>query len=150
MRHYVNNDIEARRTTLEFIENQYTEHLAAETPRIVQANLNAGDGTVTARNTPGDKCPNCNSPLWRVTERDAGRDLMDNCETLVDRAKNAEARAEQAEAIVKAAEEETDAEADITFGILNTPEGKQKADRLRNARDSRAKAVQAHRGGGDG
>ena len=44
---------------------------------LVQANLNARDGTVTARNQPGDKCPNCDAPLWRVTERDAGNRLAD-------------------------------------------------------------------------
>lgn len=48
--------------------------------QLVQANLNAGDGSVTARDQPGDKCPNCNSPLWRVTERDAGNKLIDDAE----------------------------------------------------------------------
>jgi rubrerythrin len=44
---------------------------------LIQANLNANDGTVTARDQPGDKCPNCDSPLWRVTERDAGNEMID-------------------------------------------------------------------------
>lgn len=47
---------------------------------LLQSNLNALDGTVTARDTPGDKCPNCNSPLWRVSERDAHKDAMDTAE----------------------------------------------------------------------
>lgn len=47
---------------------------------LVQANLNAKDGTVTARDKPGDKCPNCDSPLWRVTERDAGNEMVDRAE----------------------------------------------------------------------
>ena len=34
---------------------------------LIQANLNARDGTVTARDEPGDKCPNDGAPLWRVT-----------------------------------------------------------------------------------
>lgn len=38
--------------------------------RLVQANLNAGDGSVTARDNPGDKCQNDGGPLWRVTWRD--------------------------------------------------------------------------------
>jgi hypothetical protein len=37
---------------------------------LVQANLNVADGSVTARDEP-DRCPNCNLPLWRVTERAA-------------------------------------------------------------------------------
>lgn len=47
---------------------------------LLQSNLNAADGSVTARDEPGDKCPNCNSPLWRVTERDAGNEMVDRCE----------------------------------------------------------------------
>lgn len=37
---------------------------------LMQSNLNALDGTVTARDEAGDKCPNCNSPLWRVSWKD--------------------------------------------------------------------------------
>jgi hypothetical protein len=44
--------------------------------QLVQSNLNVGDGTITARDTPGDKCPNCNGPLWRVAYRDAYREMM--------------------------------------------------------------------------
>lgn len=51
--------------------------------QLIQANLNAGDGTVTARDQAGDKCPNCNSPLWRVTERQAGNDVCDRLEARV-------------------------------------------------------------------
>lgn len=47
---------------------------------LIQANLNANGGTVTARDQPGDKCPNCDSPLWRVTERDAGNEMIDRAE----------------------------------------------------------------------
>lgn len=45
--------------------------------QLIQANLTVGDGKVTARNDPGDRCPNCNAPLWRVTEREAGNRLID-------------------------------------------------------------------------
>lgn len=44
--------------------------------RLIQSNLNAGDATVTARDTPGEKCPNCDVPLWRVTWREEAEDLM--------------------------------------------------------------------------
>lgn len=37
---------------------------------LMQSNLNANDGTVTARDTPGDKCPNCDTGLWRVSWKD--------------------------------------------------------------------------------
>lgn len=46
---------------------------------LLQSNLNAADGTVTARDTPGDKCPNCDGPLWRVTERERHHSLMKDC-----------------------------------------------------------------------
>ena len=68
--------------------------------QLIQANLNAGDGSVTARDQPGDKCPNCNSPLWRVTERDAGNKLIDDAERVC---REASARVEEARA--KAIEE---------------------------------------------
>lgn len=63
-----------------------------------QRNLNARDGTVTARDTPGDKCPNCAGPLWRVTERDAGNEMIDRAEEAFDDKRAAIARAEAAEA----------------------------------------------------
>ena len=50
---------------------------------LLQSNLNAATGAVTARDTPGDKCPNCAGPLWRVTERQAGNDMVDRCEAAV-------------------------------------------------------------------
>jgi hypothetical protein len=37
--------------------------------------LNAGDGSVTARDEPGEKCPNDGSPLWRTTWRDEAMEL---------------------------------------------------------------------------
>lgn len=51
--------------------------------QLLQSNLNTADGTVTARDTPGDKCPNCHGPLWRVTERDAGNKLIDDAERVM-------------------------------------------------------------------
>lgn len=50
--------------------------------RLVQSNLNTGDGSVTARNEPGDKCPNCNGPLWRVSWKQDAMENMDLVEKL--------------------------------------------------------------------
>ena len=60
---------------------------------LVQSNLNAFDGTVTARDTPGDKCPNCNMPLWRVTWKQDRNEVYELCEQQIDRARLAEAQA---------------------------------------------------------
>ena len=52
---------------------------------LIQSNLNMGDASITARDTPGDKCPNCNSPLWRVSEREDRKEtekLIDNIRNL--------------------------------------------------------------------
>jgi len=58
--------------------------------QLVQASLNANDGSVTSLDKPGEKCPNCDSPLWRVTERQAGNDMFDRCEEQMNRAVAAE------------------------------------------------------------
>ena len=52
--------------------------------QLCQATLYAATGTVGARDDPGDKCPNCNSPLWRVTERAAGNEMVKRCEQLLE------------------------------------------------------------------
>ena len=52
---------------------------------LLQSNLNARDGSVTARDDPGEKCPNDGAPLWRVTERENGREMLARCEELFDR-----------------------------------------------------------------
>lgn len=58
--------------------------------RLIQSNLNANTGTVTARNDPGDKCPNCGSPLWRVSERQERIEAMEIAEQQFGRADAAE------------------------------------------------------------
>lgn len=35
--------------------------------RLTQSNLYAATGAIGPRDEPGDKCPNCNGPLWRVS-----------------------------------------------------------------------------------
>lgn len=66
---------------------------------LVQATLNARDGTVSARDTPGEKCPNCASPLWRVTERDARQEAQRECNAMWE--KGYAAALEQAAKIVE-------------------------------------------------
>ena len=41
---------------------------------LLQRNLNALDGSVTARDEAGDKCPNCNNTLWRVSWEQEARE----------------------------------------------------------------------------
>lgn len=62
----------------------------------LQSNLNASDGSITVRDQPGDKCPNCDVPLWRVSEREAGNRMVDRMEKVA--ANNAELRADIARA----------------------------------------------------
>ena len=49
--------------------------------RLVQSNLNAADGTVTARDNAGEKCPNCSVPLWRVSWKDEAQENMEIAES---------------------------------------------------------------------
>lgn len=70
--------------------------------RLIQSNLNAQDGTVTARDAPGDKCPNDGSPMWRVTYRDELAEAYKICEQQVARAVAAEKRASAQDELVEA------------------------------------------------
>lgn len=56
---------------------------------LVQATLNAIDGTVSARDAPGEKCPNCQSPLWRVTERAARQEAQRLCDEMWEKGRSA-------------------------------------------------------------
>lgn len=60
--------------------------------RLVQSNLNAHDGSVTARDDPGEKCPNDGSPLWRVTYKD---DVAESYERWAEQVERAVAAEEQ-------------------------------------------------------
>ncbi|XUM21041.1 hypothetical protein ACRAVF_33925 (plasmid) [Bradyrhizobium oligotrophicum S58] len=53
-----------------------------------QASLNAADGTVTVRDAPGDACPNCNRPLWRLTWKEQANEMALRCEQLIDAARS--------------------------------------------------------------
>jgi methionyl-tRNA synthetase len=71
---------------------------------LVQRNLNANSGTITARDQPGDKCPNCDVNLWRITERENARDNYETAERLhieLNEAKGFIARLEAVEAAAR-------------------------------------------------
>lgn len=112
-----------------------------------QFNLNGLDGAVTSRDDPGDKCPNCDKPLWRVTERDAGNDMVDRAEEQLARALAAEARAEQAER-----ERDEAIEGARQRGVLDDIERKgairlaREAIAKQRAAEARAQAVEAEAG----
>lgn len=53
--------------------------------RLVQSNLNALDGTITPRDEPGDTCPNCKHPLWRVSWREEATENLLLAERLMER-----------------------------------------------------------------
>jgi len=57
---------------------------------LLQSNLNAKDGSITARDEPGDKCPNDGAPLWRVTWRQQAEEMGRRCEEAIERAVAAE------------------------------------------------------------
>ena len=51
---------------------------------LLQSNLNTADGSVTARDDTGDKCPNCASPLWRVSWKQYAKDGWEQAERYFD------------------------------------------------------------------
>lgn len=57
---------------------------------LVQSNLNAVDGAVTARDHAGDRCPNCDVPLWRVTWREHAKEMAERAEELINRTQELE------------------------------------------------------------
>lgn len=61
---------------------------------LVQSNLNAADGTITARDEAGDKCPNDGAPLWRVTWRQHAEEMAERCEEAITGINDAVAYAE--------------------------------------------------------
>ena len=60
-----------------------------------QFNLNASDGSVTTRDEAGDKCPNCDKPLWRVTWKEDAMEMAERAAEQVQRAVSAEAEVER-------------------------------------------------------
>jgi hypothetical protein len=58
--------------------------------RLTQSNLYVASGTVGPRDEAGDKCPNCNGPLWRVSAMDDRNEAFKTANDMFDRAYKAE------------------------------------------------------------
>ncbi len=50
---------------------------------LLQSNLNASNGTVTARDEPGAKCPNDGAPMWRTSWKDYATEQAEMAERVV-------------------------------------------------------------------
>lgn len=61
--------------------------------QLVQKTLNAHDGSVTARDAVGEKCPNDGSPMWRVSYQEDNAKAWKWGEEQFDRARDADAEA---------------------------------------------------------
>jgi Zn finger protein HypA/HybF involved in hydrogenase expression len=79
---------------------------------LVQSTLHAANGVVSARDEAGSKCPNCDSPLWRVSWKQEANEMMNMAENLL--AENAKLR----EALKKI-ECEIDSPARYNDGVQN-------------------------------
>lgn len=75
---------------------------------LIKTNLHVQDGSLSADNSP-DRCPNDGSPMWRVSERDAGNEMVDRCEALT-------AELSKMRAVVDAARDVTQAVSTMTPG----------------------------------
>ena len=64
----------------------------------MQRVLRASDGAVGVRDEAGENCPDDGSPLWRVSERDAGNELADRAHEYLERAMAAESERDEARA----------------------------------------------------
>lgn len=85
---------------------------------LVQASLRASDGAVGVRDETGDKCPNCDTGLWRVTEREAGNYLVDRCDEQMWRAIEAETKVDALRDVVRT----MDRELQLIAGQCGTPD----------------------------
>lgn len=47
--------------------------------QLTQRSLRASDGAVGERDAPGERCPNCDVPLQRVSEREQGDAMAERC-----------------------------------------------------------------------
>ncbi len=62
--------------------------------QLIQSSLNAHTGAIGVRDEAGERCPNCDVPLWRVSERDTSNELFKRCNEQMDRAEKAETELE--------------------------------------------------------
>ena len=51
--------------------------------RLIQSNLNAVDGSVTARDAPGEPCPNDGAPMWRVSWKQYAEEQIEGYDRLL-------------------------------------------------------------------
>ena len=73
--------------------------------QLVQRVIRASDGAVGVRDEAGETCPNDGAPLWRVSERDAGNEMVDRFGEQVDRARQAEGERDAYRALIEKAVE---------------------------------------------
>lgn len=73
--------------------------------QLVQKSLNAHDGSVTARDAVGEKCPNDGSPMWRVSYQEDNAKAWEWGEEQFNRARDAEAEVSLLRAQVQSAAE---------------------------------------------
>ncbi|BCH33157.1 hypothetical protein MesoLjLc_50870 [Mesorhizobium sp. L-8-10] len=72
--------------------------------RLVQMGFNAADGTVFNSDKPGEKCPNCSSPLWRVSWEDEAKEILDIAEAAILRERQLRDLVDELKRIVDAAD----------------------------------------------
>lgn len=58
--------------------------------RLVQQTLYAGNGAIGPHDAPGEKCPNCNGPLWRVSAMEDRNEAYKTANDMFERAHKAE------------------------------------------------------------
>lgn len=51
--------------------------------QLLQGTIHANSGAITPRDQTGEICPRCETPLWRVTERDAGNRLASDLDKVI-------------------------------------------------------------------
>lgn len=69
--------------------------------RLTQSNLYVTTGAVGPRDEPGDKCPNCNGPLWRVSAMEDRNEAFKCANDAFDRCSKAEAKLAEADKVIE-------------------------------------------------
>lgn len=72
---------------------------------LLQSNLNMADGTVTARDEPGTKCPNDGSPMWRRSWQAYATDMANDVERIWEEKQVLTSELDAANARIKTLEE---------------------------------------------
>lgn len=71
---------------------------------LTQMAIYADTGVISTNDVPGEKCPNCDGPLWRVTERQCANELGERLEEIAGRAFEAERKLAEREGELTAEE----------------------------------------------